>query len=122
MIPLAGGLFWLLELLPYLGLSFNLANFFSLPILIGIGVDGGVHVMHRFRETASTDDVLRTTGSAVTLSFVTTILGFGALSFAQHRGVASLGYLTVLGSSTICLANTLLLPALLELWTRAKRR
>lgn len=115
MLPLAGGVLWLFELMPRFDLSFNLANFFALPVLIGVGVDGGVHVLHRFRETGSVGEVLRTTGSAVTLSFLTTILGFGALCVAGHRGVASLGLLMVLGCGTLLVSTTLLLPALLEL-------
>jgi len=121
MVPLLSGLFWLFELMPLLGLQFNLANFFALPILIGAGVDGSVHMLHRFRETGSADRVLRTTGSAVVLSFLTTILGFGSLGLASHRGVASLGYVMTLGCVCLLLANTLLLPALLELRTRHGR-
>jgi hypothetical protein len=41
---------WLLELMGWLGLHFNLANFFAIPILIAIGVDGGVHFLARWRE------------------------------------------------------------------------
>ena len=57
MAPLLVGLLWLLEALPLLGLQFNLANFFALPILIGCGVDGGVHIVHRFWESGSVSSV-----------------------------------------------------------------
>ena len=118
MVPLTIGLLWLLELLPLLGLDFNLANFFALPILIGCGVDGGVHIVHRFRETQSASTIGRTTAAAVTLSFLTTIIGFGAMATASHRGVASLGLMMIAGLGCVLAATVFLLPALLKLLER----
>jgi len=116
LVPLLIGLLWALELMPLLGISFNLANFFALPIVIGYGVDGGIHIIHRYREIHSTVDVVKTTGSAVTLSSLTSIVGFGALSFAQHQGVASLGRVTALGCATVLVASVVLLPALIAIF------
>ncbi len=113
MVPVVVGLVWLLELMPHFGLSLNLANFFALPILIGCGVDGGVHMVHRYREAPDPREVARTAASAVTLSFITTIAGFGALSIASHRGVSSLGLVMALGCITVLVATVVLLPALL---------
>ena len=99
-------------------LSGSLANFFALPILIGCGVDGGVHIVHRFRESGSAVIVTKTTAAAVTLSFLTTMIGFGALATADHRGVASLGMMMVAGLGCVLAATVLLLPALLKLLER----
>ena len=118
MVPLLVGLLWLLEALPLLELDFNLANFFALPILIGCGVDGGVHIIHRFRESGSVLSVGRTTAAAVTLSFLTTMIGFGAMATASHRGVASLGLMMIIGLLCILAATVILLPALLKLTER----
>ena len=118
MVPLTFGMLWLLELLPLIGLDFNLANFFALPILIGCGVDGGVHIVHRFREARSASAVGRTTAAAVTLSFLTTMIGFGAMATASHRGVASLGLMMIVGLGCVLAATVLLLPALLKLIER----
>ena len=115
MVPLSIGLLWLLEALPLLGIDFNLANFFALPILIGCGVDGGVHIVHRFRESGSAVAVGKTTAAAVTLSFLTTMIGFGAMATASHRGVASLGLMMISGLFCILAATVVLLPALLKL-------
>jgi hopanoid biosynthesis associated RND transporter like protein HpnN len=122
MLPLASGLLLLFELLPVAGLHFNLANFFALPILIGCGVDGGVHIVHRYRDTRSVPEVLRTTCSAVTLSFLTSMLGFGAMVLAEHRGVRSLGWMMLAGLSTILLASIVVLPAALELGQKSISR
>ncbi len=115
MVPLSIGLLWLLEALPLLGIDFNLANFFALPILIGCGVDGGVHMVHRFRESGSAVSVGKTTAAAVTLSFLTTMIGFGAMATARHQGVASLGLMMISGLFCVLTATVILLPALLKL-------
>src|SRR5690606_7751082 len=90
-VPLGVGFFWLLTSLPWIGLEFNLANFFTLPSLIGVGIDGGVLIVHRLRETGSSVVVLRTTCSALTLFYQATIAGFGAMAVGHHRGIRSLG-------------------------------
>ena len=120
MIPLVAGLFWLLEALPWFGLDFNLANFFAVPILIGCGIDGGIHAVHRFSESKSSSDVSRTTCAAVTLSLLTTMIGFGTMSFASHQGVASLGRMMVAGLLCLLIATVVLLPAILALIERRR--
>ncbi len=50
MLPLGVSILWLLEIMGWFNLHFNLANFFAIPILIAIGVDGGVHLFARWRE------------------------------------------------------------------------
>ncbi len=125
-LPLSISMLWLLELMGWLGLHFNLANFFAIPILIAIGVDGGVHFLARWREieplladrpTQSGVGGLFYTGTptAVALSFTTTMIGFGGLLFAQHRGLASLGAIMVLGSLMGMLACLFALPPILKL-------
>ena len=125
-LPLSISMLWLLELMGWLGLHFNLANFFAIPILIAIGVDGGVHFLARWREieplladrpTQSGVGGLFFTGTptAVALSFTTTMIGFGGLLFAQHRGLASLGAIMVLGSLMGMLACLFALPPILKL-------
>jgi predicted RND superfamily exporter protein len=65
--------------------------------------------------------VLRGTCTAVTLSYVTTIAGFGAMCFASHRGIRSLGLMMVVGLGCVLLATIVLLPALLCLAGRDDR-
>jgi uncharacterized protein len=128
-LPLGISMLWLLELMGWLGLHFNLANFFAIPILIAIGVDGGVHFLARWREieplladrpTQSGVGGLFLTGTptAVALSFTTTMIGFGGLLFAHHRGMASLGAIMMLGSLMGMLACLFALPPILKLMGR----
>lgn len=119
LLPLAVGMLWLLELMGWAGINFNLANFFAVPILIAIGVDGGVHFLARWGELEGQQGLFSTsTPTAVSLSFATTMIGFGGLLFAHHRGVASLGAVMVLGSLTGLISCLLVLPAVLKLMKR----
>ena len=68
--------------------------------------------------TDSIEEVGRTTAAAVTLSSLTTIAGFGSLSLAHHRGVASLGSVMVLGCVTLLVATVVFLPAFLQTMAR----
>ena len=128
-LPLGISMLWLLELMGWLGLHFNLANFFAIPVLIAIGVDGGVHFLARWREIeplladrpkqSGVGGLFYTgTPTAVALSFTTTMIGFGGLLFAQHRGMASLGAIMVLGSLMGMLACLFALPPILKLMGR----
>ncbi len=121
MVPVLIGVLWLLQLMPPLRMSFNLANFFALPIIIGCGVDAGVHIMHRFRETGCTTDVGLTTGSAVLLANLSNMIGFASMGIASHRGLASLGLLSALGCLTVLVASIILLPCLIELIAKGKK-
>ena len=124
-LPLGVSVLWLLEIMGWFNIHFNLANFFAIPILIAIGVDGGVHLLARWRELQNPlnhhpNEKPRglfhtSTPTAVVLSFATTMIGFGGLLFAHHRGMAGLGTVMVIGSFTGMLASVLVLPPVLKL-------
>jgi hypothetical protein len=117
MLPLGAGVIWLLELMGWCGLQFNLANFFAVPILIAIGVDGGVHFLSRWKEMGQQGSLFSTnTPAAVSLSYATTMIGFGGLLAAHHQGLASLGLVMVVGSGTGLLACLFVLPSALKLF------
>jgi hopanoid biosynthesis associated RND transporter like protein HpnN len=119
MVPLLAGAGWTVGLMAILGISFNLANLFALPLILGMGVDNGMNLVARFREDGARRFVLATAmGKSMVLASLTTIAGFGALLVAQHRGIASLGLLLTLGVSNILLASLTLLPAILVLLRR----
>jgi predicted RND superfamily exporter protein len=100
----------------------NLANFFSIPILIAIGVGGSIHLVKRWHELEGEREIFSTsTPTAVALSFLTTMIGFGGLLLAHHRGLTSLGGVMVLGSFTCMMATLLVLPSVLALLNNNKR-
>lgn len=116
-VPLGLGLIWMWGAMSLLGLSYNYGNVIAFPLIIGIGVASGVHILHRFRQEGERDVplVVRHTGLAVFLSAATTLVGFGSLASAQHRGAASIGQLLLIGVGACLIAATLVLPALLAL-------
>jgi hopanoid biosynthesis associated RND transporter like protein HpnN len=120
-VPTAFGLVWLVELMGCFGISFNMANFFSVPILIGLSVDGNVHMLHRYYEGGGRLLRFGATRRAVIVTALTTTIGFGALLIAHHRGVRSLGAVMAIGSLTCLAATVTVLPALLAWLERGKR-
>ena len=104
-----------------IGSSFNFVNVIVLPLLLGIGVDSGVHLVHRHRvvlsEAASGvegHEILRTsTARAILFSGLTTVASFGTLAFTTHQGLSSLGRLLTLGIVYTLLCNLVVLPAML---------
>ncbi|HBP17069.1 MAG TPA: hypothetical protein DEA08_04635 [Planctomycetes bacterium] len=116
LVPLLVGGFWLAAAMGGLGVHFNMANFFTVPVLIGLGIDDGVHVMNRWCEAPGEPLVAHATGTGVILSSLTTAIGFGAMATSSHPGLASMGHVMVLGALALLLAALVLLPALARLW------
>ena len=98
-----------------LNLPFNYANVIALPLLLGVGVDSGVHMVHRYRKAlpANGDLLGSSTTRGVLLSTLTTICSFGSLAFSPHPGAASMGKMLTLGVGSTLLCMLVLLPALL---------
>lgn len=117
LLPLAIGLAFAWGGMGLLGMHYNPANIIAFPLVVGIGVDTGVHILHRYRQDRGRDlpGVIRHTGRAIFLSTATTIAGFGSLAFATHRGMASLGVVLVIGVGACLAAAVAVLPAVLTL-------
>jgi hopanoid biosynthesis associated RND transporter like protein HpnN len=120
LLPVAIGSLWLTGLMGWFGVSFNLANIMTLPLLIGIGVTNGIHVLNRFAEERTPNILARSTGKAVLVSGLTAIAGFGSLVLAQHYGMYSLGCVMATGITTCMIAGLTFLPALIHLLGRVR--
>jgi hopanoid biosynthesis associated RND transporter like protein HpnN len=119
LVPVAVGFLWLGGIMGYFGIPLNPANIMTLPLVIGIGVTNGIHILNRFAEEQTPNILARSTGKAVLVSGLTAIAGFGSLILAQHRGIRSLGYIMSAGLATCMIAGLTFLPALLTLIVRA---
>lgn len=99
-----------------MGGTINVINMAAVPIILAVGVDGGIHFMVRFRESQSRDPVtvIREVGPGIWGSAATTILGFGSIAYSVTPGMASMGYLVVVGTVTSVLASLFLLPGILR--------
>jgi len=118
LVPVATGSLWMVGLMGAGGVMFNPANIMTLPLVIGIGITNGVHVLNRFAEEKQPGIFSRSTGKAVLVSGLTTIAGFGSLMLGQHQGITSLGYVMSVGVGACMLAGVTLLPAVLTLLMR----
>ena len=115
LLPVSLGALWMVACMGIFGVPFNPANIMTLPLIIGIGVTNGIHILNRFAEEARPSLLARSTGKAVLVSGLTTIAGFGSLMIAQHRGISSLGFVMAIGTATCMLAGVTVLPAILNL-------
>ncbi len=111
------GVGMLLGIMPFLGETLNLANFFAIPMLIGLGIDSAIHILHRWHDNPR---AMGPTIRAVAFTALTTAIGFGALMFAQHRGLRSLGVVMAVGSITCMFVACVVLP--LMLYESARRK
>ena len=103
--------------MPLLGIPLNLANFFAIPMLIGLSVDSAIHLIHRAKQDPTR---LSETVRAVGFTALTTAIGFGALVFAEHRGMQSLGAVMLVGSLLCMYAACVILPLVLRLLTHGQ--
>jgi predicted RND superfamily exporter protein len=105
LVPLGSAILLSLGVLAVTGRQLNMANQLYLPILLGIGIDYGILMTHRWLEPDGVDlpRVVATMGNALWLAAGTAMTGFGALLFAHHQGMMSFG-----GTLTMAVAITML--------------
>jgi len=119
--PLILGYVWMLGGMRLLQIDFNFINIAISPLLIGFGVDDGIHIMHRYLEerTISPDGAAeragQTTAVAVLVTSLTTMLVFGSLLIARTPGLRLLGVSALLGIGFTLLFSLVFLPALLHI-------
>jgi hypothetical protein len=115
MLPLTLGIVWTAGLMWLFNLQFNLANLVAVPLIIGIGVENGIHILHRFREEGEGGPTLvaGSTGQAVALFSLTTMIGFGSLMVARYYGIFSMGLLLTVAVGSVLVASLTVLPLLL---------
>ncbi|QDU94247.1 MMPL family transporter [Lignipirellula cremea] len=122
LLPMVLGMVQTFGVLGLFGIPLNPANMIVLPLILGIGIDDGVHVVHDFRRQAGRYRLGGSTAMAVVITSLTTMVGFGMMIFAKHQGLRSLGQVLTIGVF-FCLLNSLLvLPALLSLISARRER
>jgi len=118
-LPVIVGSLWTIGIMDLTGVRFNLANLVILPLILGIGVVNGIHIIHRYREEPdkSIPVLSKSTGQAVILSSLTTMIGFGSMMVADHQGIFSLGLVLTIGVGSCLVASITIVPAVLKLAT-----
>lgn len=123
LVPVGMGFLWMVGLMGWRGLHFNPANVMTLPLVVGIGVTNGIHILNRYAEERNPALLAKSTGKAVLVSGLTTVAGFGSLLVADHQGISSLGFVMSVGVTTCMVVALTFLPALLKLfpWAGPKK-
>jgi hopanoid biosynthesis associated RND transporter like protein HpnN len=116
--PLALGVAMTLGIMGLAGVPLNPANMIAFPLILGVGVDNGVHILHDWllRRAEGKVTVSRAIGRGVLVKALTTMIGFGTLMISTERGLAGLGLILTLGVCCSMLSALVLLPAALRLF------
>jgi hopanoid biosynthesis associated RND transporter like protein HpnN len=116
LVPLGLGALWTIGAMRLAGLSFNLANVWALPLIVGAAAEYGLNVTLRYREGAGVGRAALPASivMAVLLNGLTTMAGFGSLMAARHQGIFGLGLLLTTGAAASLGASLVVLPVLLR--------
>jgi predicted RND superfamily exporter protein len=122
MIPLAIGVVWMVGLMYLTRQQFTVMNVMGLPMILGIGIDDGVHAVHRWISEGKQNlfRVFSSTGKAILLTSLTTMLAFGSLVFSIWRGFGQLGGALFVGVAACFLSTVFVLPGIIGLLNRHK--
>jgi predicted RND superfamily exporter protein len=110
MAPLLCGLAACVLAMPLLGMEFNLLSAAIAPILVGTGVDDGIHMVDRLRAGQDVATVLREAGSGLVMATLTTVAAFASLGLAEFTGIREVGVLGCIGMMVCLLASIHLVP------------
>lgn len=124
LMPLLLGITMMIGGMVLFGIQMNFINIFVTTMIIGIGVDYGIYILHRYHEVKHLPEdeftqALRETGKAVAAAATSTIVGFGSIIFSHYSGLRSTGEVAILGALFTSLVAITLLPAFL-VWRRRK--
>jgi predicted RND superfamily exporter protein len=115
-IQLLTGVIWMLAMMSILNIKMNFVNAFVATMILGVGIDYGIHIIHRIsQEGLSNPSGLLETGKAVIMAALTNVAGFGTLALSNYPGLRSMGIVSAIGSVTCLITALTLLPALMIL-------
>jgi hypothetical protein len=123
-IQLLTGVVWMLAAMQIFGIKMNFVNAFVTTMILGVGIDYGIHIIHRIsQEGLSNPTGLLETGKAVIMAALTNVGGFGVLALSNYPGLRSMGIVSAIGSVTCLITALTTLPALMILTkTRVEAR
>jgi hypothetical protein len=123
LIPIVFGVVATFGLLLLVGHRFSFMSITAIPLIIGIGIDNGIHLVRRYQENEHNEilKVAKATGAALIQSNLTTIVGFGALMTSSFAPLVEMGLVTSLGVALALAGGLLLIPAVILLEERRPR-
>ncbi|HEX3762419.1 MAG TPA: MMPL family transporter [Kofleriaceae bacterium] len=115
LVATAAGSLLMVAACAVMSLKVNFLDFVALPITLGIGVDYAINVAHRHDHEPDPITTLRTSGSAVFVCSLTTIIGYGSLLISQNLAIRGFGMASLIGEIACVTTALVLVPALLAL-------
>jgi uncharacterized protein len=122
--PLFIALIWLMGTMVILKEPLNMMNIFVTTMIIGIGSDYGIYIVHRYIQPGGKNigTIINETCKPVIIAALTTIAGFGSLYFSSFPGLKSVGLVAGLGTLFAMLTNISFLIAVMALIERRKKK
>lgn len=118
LLPMLVTILAILGIMGWTGFKFDVVNVIGIPLIIGIGVDDGVHLIHRYLHEKDLLITFRSTGKAITLTTLSTVFAFGTLMLAKYRGFVGFGFLLSLGVTLAYLFTIFLLVSLIAIFNK----
>jgi predicted RND superfamily exporter protein len=125
LIPIVFGIVVTFGLLLLFRHRFSFMSITAIPLIIGIGIDNGIHLVQRYLRSRHLEDerdgilaIAKASGAAVIQSNLTTIVGFGALMASSFAPLAEMGLVTSLGVALALVGGLCLVPAVILLGER----
>jgi predicted RND superfamily exporter protein len=119
--PTAIGIIWAAGVLAIAGVSLDLFALFAVVTFVGIGVDYGVHVVHRYRERGNATLAISELAPVILVAATITVLGYGTLVTSSYPPLRSIGLVSAVSIVTLAAASLFVLPAILS-WLGHERR
>jgi predicted RND superfamily exporter protein len=108
-LPMAMTVVSMLGIMGWTGFKLDVVNIIAVPLIVGIGIDDGVHIIHRYRIEKNLFKTIRSTGKAITLTTLTTMAAFGTLMLSKYRGFVHFSMLITTGVGLAYLMTLFLL-------------
>ncbi|NQY73929.1 MAG: MMPL family transporter [Candidatus Margulisbacteria bacterium] len=122
LIPLVFGMISTVGIICLLGLKLNVLMIIFLPLIMGIGIDNGIHILHRFKDRRNIIDAISAIGPALGMTTFTTVIGFGSLVFSRWNGFVGLGLISSIGIISFLVISLTSMPSVLVIIRRYQVR
>jgi predicted RND superfamily exporter protein len=113
LLPTAIGLVWAAGALAMAGVELDLFAVFAVVTFVGIGVDYGIHLVHRFQERGDAERATSELAPVILVAAAITMAGYGTLVWSSYPPLRSIGIVSAVSVVTLAAASVLVLPALL---------
>jgi len=122
-LPVSLGLLVLFGVMSAFHIDFNFVNILSVPIIIGLGIDNGIHLVNRFFEgDRKIRPMIVDTGRALMITSLTSMAGFGSLAISGYEGITSMGILCVLALATTLFSSLFMMPAIVSTFSPVEEK